>query len=108
MKLTKEQTQEIKDQQSQENKTKLLSSDVSGVKYFLYPDFKEISLYYKNIYPSTNKMTLILRRFFRNIIFNRHIKNNWQNILNRKRCPPSSNKSKKHKISHFVFSKELS
>ena len=58
---------------SQENKTKLLSSDVSGVKYFLYPDFKEISLYYKNIYPSANKMTLILRRFFRNIIFNRHL-----------------------------------
>ena len=45
---------------SKENKTKLLSSDVSGVKNFLYPDFKDISLYYKKIYPLTNKITLIL------------------------------------------------
>ena len=58
---------------SEENKIKLYTSDVSGVKEFLYPDFKEISLYYKNIYPSTSKITLMLRRLVRNLVFNRHL-----------------------------------
>ena len=58
---------------SKENKTKLFSSDVSGVKNFLYPDFKDISLYYKKIYPSTSKIVLILRRLVRNLLFNRHL-----------------------------------